>query len=207
MDEIFPPPIPEDGEAIVEEIPKPDETKSDESNITSDPEIITTEIAIDAAKPTSDEADVALDEPAAVVVEVPPVSENVPVIVDSSTTAIAAETITTAEPAAETIPTIAIPPAASAAPAIKAEAVIVPAPSTSSSRQAQHQEQLQQHLNMAQDWDASDIEKKLAENATMLSQWSLMLDKNGEDARNYFALILLSDSLFFTAITCLSNHE
>lgn len=49
----------------------------------------------------------------------------------------------------------------------------------SASRQTPHQELLQQNLSNAQDWDASDIEKKLSDNAAMLSQWTVLLDKNG----------------------------
>lgn len=47
-------------------------------------------------------------------------------------------------------------------------------------KQIQQKEQSLQHLNMAKDWDASDIEKKLAENSTLLTQWSAILEKNGQ---------------------------
>lgn len=57
--------------------------------------------------------------------------------------------------------------------------VVQPAAASTGSKQLQQQEFLQQNLNMAKDWAASDIEKKLAENRALLSQWSLILDKNG----------------------------
>jgi hypothetical protein len=50
---------------------------------------------------------------------------------------------------------------------------------SANSKQIQQKEQSLQHLNMAKDWDASDIEKKLAENSTLLTQWSAILEKNG----------------------------
>lgn len=57
--------------------------------------------------------------------------------------------------------------------------VVQTAAAPTGSKQHQQQEFLQQNLNMAKDWAASDIEKKLAENRALLSQWSLILDKNG----------------------------
>ena len=54
------------------------------------------------------------------------------------------------------------------------------AATSANSKQLQQKEQSLQHLNMAKDWDASDIEKKLAENSTLLSQWSAILEKNGQ---------------------------
>ena len=70
--------------------------------------------------------------------------------------------------------------------------ILSAAASTSANRQTPHQELLQQNLSNAQDWDASDIEKKLADNAAMLSQWTLMLEKNGTQRRLIFRYLLIS---------------
>ena len=55
----------------------------------------------------------------------------------------------------------------------------ITATTSAGTKQLQQHEHLQQNLNMAKDWAASDIEKKLSENSALLSQWSLILDKNG----------------------------
>lgn len=73
--------------------------------------------------------------------------------------------------------------------------VVQTAAAPTGSKQLQQQEFLQQNLNMAKDWAASDIEKKLAENRALLSQWSLILDKNGSfhvlDDRDNFDFLCL----------------
>jgi hypothetical protein len=65
--------------------------------------------------------------------------------------------------------------------------VVQTATTSTSSKQLQQQEHLQQSLNMAKDWAASDIEKKLSENSALLSQWSLILDKNGSCDVSYMS--------------------
>lgn len=59
------------------------------------------------------------------------------------------------------------------------------AATSANSKQLQQKEQSLHHLNMAKDWDASDIEKKLAENSTLLTQWSAILEKNGQYILEY----------------------
>lgn len=84
--------------------------------------------------------------------------------------------------------TIATPPVESVPSNVTPTVVATQLASTSSTnKQLQPQDQQQQNVNMANDWDASDIEKKLSENSSLLTQWSLVLDKNG----NYVALLML----------------
>ena len=160
-------------------------------NIESVPDIITVEVPEDNDKPISPDANVtnsvadpahmsapiADDEVLLDGVKVPVV---VPTIESVSTIAThAVESTTQSQTVMMNHVTNMTPSVSSVIPSLlQAQTVPVTAP-TSASRQIQHQEQVQQNLSNAQDWDASDIENKLAENAAMLSQWTSLLDKNG----------------------------
>ena len=75
---------------------------------------------------------------------------------------------------------IGTPPVESVPSNVIPAAVATQVASTSSTnKQLQPLDQQQQNMNMANDWDASDIEKKLSENSSLLSQWSIVLDRNG----------------------------
>ena len=87
--------------------------------------------------------------------------------------------------------------------------VVQTATSSTGSKQLQQQEHLQLNLNMAKDWAASDIEKKLSENSALLSQWSLILEKNGScdvlNESNSFDFLRLSISLSTAIRRCAGN--
>lgn len=109
-------------------------------------------------------------------------------VATTTATSVAAENAPTESAAAE-VATSGEPQSIEAIPAPVVETnmnhaapstvVVQTATASTGSKQLQQQEFLQQNLNMAKDWAASDIEKKLAENRALLSQWSLILDKNG----------------------------
>jgi hypothetical protein len=104
---------------------------------------------------------------------------------------------TSAEPEPENVVPTPTPVVETVTGQVAPPTVVVQTATTStSSKQLQQQEHLQQSLNMAKDWAASDIEKKLSENSALLSQWSLILDKNGSCDVSYksnnFQYFLLS---------------
>ena len=121
------------------------------------------------------------------------ISAPTPVIhADSTTVATVVANDPDGEPAVIKDPTlvvIATPSVESVSSNVIPTAVATQVVSTSSTnKHLQPLDQQQQNMNMANDWDASDIEKKLSENSSLLSQWSLVLDRNGL----YIALALLN---------------
>lgn len=120
-------------------------------------------------------------------------SAPTPVIdADSTTVATVVANDPDGEPAVIKDPTlvvVATPSVESVSSNVIPTAVATQVASTSSTnKHLQPLDQQQQNMNMANDWDASDIEKKLSENSSLLSQWSLVLDRNGL----YIALALLN---------------
>ena len=199
MDEISPTIIADAGDTMKVDPPAAERTKIESVGV-----IITIEVPVDNGKSIS--PDTEIGGPSIDPTQIPSTMTSSVItsdVVKGSVVVPIVETVVAiATPAIESITqpqTIASPHVTSISSTVSSviaslsqTSILSAAASTSANRQTPHQELLQQNLSNAQDWDASDIEKKLADNAAMLSQWTLMLEKNGTERRQIFHHLLIS---------------